>query len=170
MNSALVDFGQDLRVHGLPPDKPAWHIGLDDPKQPGKCWASLAVKDKAVATSGDYLRHFTHGGRRYGHIIDPRSGYPVDNGCLAATVVASTCTIAGILSTTAFILGAEEGLRLIESSSAGRTALTATHYAWLALGILMLAVYGSLIPFHVQPRPLDDALAAFRTLFAYMTP
>jgi len=115
LNSALVDFGQDLRVHGLPADKPAWHIGLDDPKQPGKCWASLAVKDKAVATSGDYLRHFTQGGRRYGHIIDPRSGYPVDNGCLAATVIAPTCTVAGILSTTAFILGAKEGLRLIES-------------------------------------------------------
>jgi thiamine biosynthesis lipoprotein len=117
LNSALVDFGHDLKVHGVPPDKPAWQIGLDDPKQPAKCWASLTVKDKAVATSGDYLLNFTHDGRRYGHIIDPRSGYPVDNGCLAATVIAPTCTVAGILSTTAFILGAEEGLALVESYS-----------------------------------------------------
>jgi thiamine biosynthesis lipoprotein len=68
----LVDFGQDLRVQGLPPDKPAWHIGLEDPKQPGQCWAGLAVRDKAVTTTGDYLRQFTVNGRRYGHIIDPR--------------------------------------------------------------------------------------------------
>lgn len=113
--SVLVDFGQDLRVHGLPPGKPAWHIGLDDPRQPGRCWTGLAIRDKAVTTSGDYLRQFTYQGRRYGHIIDPRSGYPVFNDCLAVTVVASTCTIAGALATCAFILGPQEGLALIET-------------------------------------------------------
>jgi thiamine biosynthesis lipoprotein len=111
--NVLVDFGQDLSMRGNPPSKPAWHIGLEDPAKPGKCWTSLAVKDKAVATSGDYLRNFQIGGRRYGHIIDPRSGYPVDNSCRAVSVVAPTCTIAGILSTTAFILGPTEGLNLI---------------------------------------------------------
>jgi FAD:protein FMN transferase len=115
VDNALVDFGQDLRVVGLPPDKPLWHIGLEDPKQPGQCWASLGIKDKAVTTSGDYLRHFTLNGCRYGHIIDPRTGYPVNNETLAVSVVASTCTLAGVLSTSAFILGPQEGLRLIES-------------------------------------------------------
>jgi thiamine biosynthesis lipoprotein len=113
--NALVDFGQDLRVLGLPPDKPAWHIGLDDPRKPGSCSLELGLKDCAVTTSGDYLRQFTINGRRYGHIIDPRTGEPVHNGCLAVSVIASTCTIAGALSTTAFILGPQEGLRLIES-------------------------------------------------------
>jgi thiamine biosynthesis lipoprotein len=113
IENVLVDFGQDLSMRGTPPSKPAWHIGLEDPANPGKCWTSLAVNDKAVATSGDYLRHFQIGGRRYGHIIDPRSGYPVDNGCRAVSVVAPTCTVAGILSTTAFILGPTEGLNLI---------------------------------------------------------
>ncbi len=109
----LVDFGQDIRVLGHPPGKPAWHIGLDNPQRPGSCWASLAVKQSAVATSGDYLRHAVINGRRYGHIIDPRSGYPVDNGCLAVSVMAPSCTLAGILTTTAFILGPKEGLELI---------------------------------------------------------
>jgi thiamine biosynthesis lipoprotein len=113
IENVLVDFGQDLAMRGNPPSKPAWHIGLEDPANPGKCWTSLAVKDKAVATSGDYLRHFQINGRRYGHIIDPRSGYPVDNGCRAVSVIAPTCTVAGILSTTAFILGPTEGLNLI---------------------------------------------------------
>jgi thiamine biosynthesis lipoprotein len=111
--NALVDFGQDLCMHGTPPGKPAWHIGLEDPTKPGKCWAGLAVKDHAVATSGDYLRNFQINGRRYGHILDPRSGYPVDNGCRAVSVIAPSCTIAGILSTSAFILGPTEGLNLI---------------------------------------------------------
>ena len=111
--NVLVDFGQDLCMRGAPAGKPAWHIGLEDPANPGKCWTGLAIKDKAVATSGDYLRNFTINGRRYGHIIDPRSGYPVDNGCRAVSVIAPTCTIAGILSTTAFILGPTEGLNLI---------------------------------------------------------
>jgi len=111
--NVLVDFGQDLCMRGAPTGKPAWHIGLEDPAHPGKCWTGVAIKDKAVATSGDYLRHFMINGRRYGHIIDPRTGYPVDNGCRAVSVIAPSCTVAGILSTTAFILGPTEGLNLI---------------------------------------------------------
>ena len=109
----LVDFGQDVRVHGAPPDGGAWHIGLEDPKNPGKTWTGVAVTNHAVATSGDYLRHFTSDGRRYGHIIDPRNGLPVWNTCLSVSVIAPTCTVAGILSTSAFILGPRDGLNLI---------------------------------------------------------
>jgi len=111
--NVLVDFGQDLCMRGTPTGKPAWHIGLEDPTNPGKSWAGVAIKDRAVATSGDYLRHCTINGRRFGHIIDPRSGQPVDNSCRAVSVIAPTCTLAGILSTTAFILGPTEGLNLI---------------------------------------------------------
>ena len=115
IGNVLVDFGQDIRVAGVPAGKPAWHIGLEDAFNPGKCWAGVAAKDQAVASSGDYLRNFQVNGRRYGHIIDPRSGFPVDNGCRAVSIIAPTCTVAGILSTTAFILGPTEGLKLIGS-------------------------------------------------------
>jgi len=115
LENVLVDFGQDIRVHGKPPGRPAWHVGLENPRTPGTCWASVAVTDHAVASSGDYLRHFVHQGRRYGHILDPRTGYPVDNRCRAVSVVAPACTIAGILTTTAFILGPEEGFHLIHN-------------------------------------------------------
>ena len=113
ITNILVDFGQDVRVHGQPPGRPCWHVGLEDPAHPGECWTGVAVTDHAVATSGDYVRNFTAGGRRYGHIIDPRDGYPVNNGCLSVSVVAPNCTMAGILSTSAFILGPREGLDLI---------------------------------------------------------
>jgi FAD:protein FMN transferase len=109
----LVDFGADVRVQGRPPEKNAWHVGLEDPRNPGHAWVGLAVTKHAVATSGDYLRYFVHQGRRYGHILDPRTGYPVNNGVLAVSVIAPHCTFAGILSTSAFVLGAKEGLDLI---------------------------------------------------------
>jgi len=115
--SLLVDFGHDVFVYGPPPDnKPAWHIGLEDPLQPGKCWTGLAVKNQAVATSGDYLRNFVQNGQRYGHIIDLRTGHPVANGCRSVSVIAPNCTLAGMLSTTAFVLGPDEGIRLLDAT------------------------------------------------------
>jgi thiamine biosynthesis lipoprotein len=123
IQDVLVDFGQDIRVHGRPPGRPAWHIGLENPLNPGTCWGSVAVTDHAVASSGDYLRHFEHAGRRYGHILDPRTGHPVDNGNRAVTVIAPSCTLAGILSTTAFILGPKEGFHLIHGHYGASGAL-----------------------------------------------
>ena len=115
ITNLLVDFGQDVRVHGRPADRTTWHIGLEDPMQPGKCWTGVAVNNHAVATSGDYVRNFTVAGRRYGHIIDPRDGYPVNNGCLSVSIVAPHCTFAGIVSTAAFILGPKDGMDLISA-------------------------------------------------------
>ena len=113
IENILVDFGRDLRVHGQPPEKGAWRIGLEHPDVPGQCWCGVAQDRGAVCTSGDYARFIEVDGKRYGHIIDPRSGYPVHNGCKAATVLAPTCTEAGMLATTSFILGAEQGLELL---------------------------------------------------------
>jgi FAD:protein FMN transferase len=113
--NALVDFGHDIRASGAPPGRPAWHIGLEDPKKPGTTWSSIGLTGKSIASSGDYIRSFTVDGRRFGHIIDPRTGWPVANGCTQATVIAGTCLQAGMLSTSAFIAGVEAGLELIRS-------------------------------------------------------
>ncbi|HTH45897.1 MAG TPA: FAD:protein FMN transferase [Candidatus Limnocylindria bacterium] len=115
--SALVDFGADVRVFGLPPDgRPAWHIGLDDPRQPGKPWTGLAVREAAVATSGDYLRKFELNGVRIGHIMDVRAGRPVANGVRSVSVLAPSCTQAGMLSTAVFVLGPDEGMKLLDAT------------------------------------------------------
>lgn len=115
IKSALVDFGHDLRAVGTPPGRPAWHIGLEDPRKPGIADGSIGVTGKGVASSGDYLRCFTVGGKRYGHIIDPRTGWPVANGCMQATVIAGSCLQAGVLSTTAFVLGVPKGIEFIQA-------------------------------------------------------
>ncbi len=127
IHHVLIDFGQDIRAQGRPPGRPAWHVGLEDPRSPGSCWASVAVDGQAVASSGDYLRHFTQMGRRYGHILDPRSGYPVDNGSLGVNVVAPTCTVAGLLSTAAFILGPQDGFHLIHGYHGAAGAVLTLH-------------------------------------------
>jgi len=124
IGNVLVDFGQDVRVRGTAPDKKFWWIGLEDANQPGSCWTGVAVTDHAVATSGDYFRCFQLNGRRYGHILDPRTGYPVDNGCRAVSVIAPSCTIAGLLTTTALILGPKAGLELIETHQGAAGAIT----------------------------------------------
>jgi thiamine biosynthesis lipoprotein len=112
--NALVDFGQDVRVRGHAPNKTHWRIGLEDALTPGKCWTGVAITDHAVATSGDYFRNFTVNGVRYGHILDPRTGYPALNDCRAAHVIAPSCTMAGLLSTSVCVLGAKDGMELIE--------------------------------------------------------
>lgn len=112
---ALVDFGHDLFALGAAPGKPAWHIGLEDPVKPGEaCWSSVAARDVGVASSGDYIRGFTLNGKRYGHIVDPRTGWPVANGCRQVNVIAKACVQAGALSTAVFILGPEAGLKIVQ--------------------------------------------------------
>jgi thiamine biosynthesis lipoprotein len=124
--NVLVDFGHDVRTLGTPPGRPAWHIGLEDPAQPGSAWASIALNgNRAIASSGDYIRRFVVEGRRYGHIVDPRTGWPVTNGCSQATVIAGTCLQAGVLSTTAFVLGVPGGIDLIQTYAGAEGMLMA---------------------------------------------
>ena len=91
-----------------------WRIGLQHPRKPDEMIASLALTDKAVATSGDYQRYFIHNETRYHHILNPEDGWPSGN-AISATVIADTVTDADALSTALFILGAEKGLALINS-------------------------------------------------------
>lgn len=115
ISQVLVDFGHDIRCIGNPPGRPAWHVGLEDPAQPGTHRGSVALlAGKGIASSGDYLRGFTRDGRRYGHIVDPRTGEPVAHDCRQVTVISGSCLQAGILSTTAFILGPVAGLEFIQ--------------------------------------------------------
>jgi FAD:protein FMN transferase len=115
VESVLVDFGHDIRAIGAPPGRPAWHVGLEDPANPGSHRGSVALfSGKGIASSGDYQRGFTRNGRRYGHIVDPRTGEPVAHDCRQVTIVADSCFQAGILSTTAFVLGPKAGLEFIQ--------------------------------------------------------
>ena len=111
IQDALIDLGRDLYGMGGNGLHPFWHVGLEDARQSGACWCGLAVSDVGVAVSGDGLRRFEHDGVRYGHILDPRTGWPVANGMRGVSVLAPTCLQAGIYSTAIFVLGPKDGLR-----------------------------------------------------------
>ncbi len=126
LDHVLVDFGHDIKAVGNPPGRPAWHVGLEDPLKPGAMWGSIAALNCAVASSGDYQRGFTIDGQRYGHIIDPRDGRPATHGLRQVTVVAPTCLQAGMLATTAFVLGPEAGLDLIQETMGAEACMVST--------------------------------------------
>jgi thiamine biosynthesis lipoprotein len=140
ITSALVDFGHDLRAVGTPPDRPAWQIGLEDPLRPGEAAGRIAIIGRSVASSGDYVRRFVIGGKRYGHIIDPRTGRPVANGALQATVVAGSCLQAGALSTAAFVLGVPKGIEFIQSFPGAEGLIVAEHARAQTRGFLNYVV------------------------------
>ena len=112
ITDALIDLGRDIFALGGNGKHPFWHVGIEDGRKPGTCWGGLAVSGRAVSASGDYARHFSHQGVRYGHILDPRTGWPVRNGMRAVTVIAPSCLEAGIYSTAVFVLGARRGIHL----------------------------------------------------------
>lgn len=116
----LVQAGGDLYAAGKHGDRP-WRVGIQDPRAstgdergPDTSFAMLSLGDAAFNTSGDYERFVIKNGRRYHHILDPKTGYPVDH-TRSVTVLAPTSFLADTLDTAVFVLGAEKGMKLIES-------------------------------------------------------
>jgi len=109
----LVDLGRDLATLGEPPHGPYWVVGVEDATQEDTPLHRLAFTGKALATSGNGRRFRIIGGKKFGHIIDARSGAPAETDVLTASCLADDCLTAGLLSTNCCILGAEEGLKEI---------------------------------------------------------
>ena len=101
----LVEFGGDLRILGPHPDGSPWRVGIRHPRDPEQAIAAVDLQTGAVATSGDYERFFEHDGRRYCHILDPRSGQPVAASLASVSVLAENCLVAGTLTTIAMLKG-----------------------------------------------------------------
>lgn len=106
MKRFLVDAGGDLYAAGTRADGGRWRVGIKHPRRPDALVATLELQDQAVATSGDYERFVIRDGRRYHHLLDPRTGYPAD-GFESATVLASSAEAADALATYVFIAGPE---------------------------------------------------------------
>lgn len=98
----LVELGGDIRVIGPHPDGSPWIAGIRHPRAQGQAIARVELQEGALASSGDYERSFVHEGRRYCHILDPRSGWPVQ-GLAAVSVVAGACLLAGTATTVAML-------------------------------------------------------------------
>lgn len=124
---ALVNASGSIFALGTKADKTKWTVGIRHPRgSREQFFATLQIENQGVATSGDYENFFVRDGKRYSHLLDPRTGKPVDNGMLSVTIVAQTATEADALSTSIFVLGVDKGLRLIENLDGVEGALIRT--------------------------------------------
>lgn len=98
-------------------DQPGWLVGIGDPLRPGRRLAVVRLNNQALGTSGSSVQYFRHGGKRYGHILDPRTGWPAER-LLSATVIASSAAEADACSTAAYVLGLEGAIELCDEVGA----------------------------------------------------
>lgn len=121
----LVEIGGELRAHGANVQGEPWRVGINLPRSgadPTAVLVTVPLEDRALATSGDYRNFFEAGGRRYSHIIDPRTGAPVRHELVSVSVVAADTMTADALATAGLVLG-EEQMRAALKSFPGAEAL-----------------------------------------------
>jgi FAD:protein FMN transferase len=123
--SSVLARGSSNRSPGVPPasdnsgETPAlrsdsWEIGLPDPRQANRRLAVVRLRDRALGTSSDQFQSFRHRGGRYGHILDPQTGWPAE-GVLSSTVVAPSAALADALSTAFYVMGPQRSLAYCET-------------------------------------------------------
>ena len=110
----FIDAGGNQYLLGAPPGKTQWTIGVKNPDSAGQLLGAIDVTEGSVSTSADDANFLVADGRRYGHLLDPRSLAP-STASLSATIVSRDGTIADALSKAAFVLGPRDGLALVDS-------------------------------------------------------
>jgi thiamine biosynthesis lipoprotein len=121
--SALVAIAGDIRGYGLSTTGKPWKVGIQDPRPENpdseRPWedifATLYLRDSAISTAGDYQRFFIKDGKRYHHIIDPKTGYPAESGLISVSVISPEGYISDGIDTSVLILGTDRGMKLLES-------------------------------------------------------
>lgn len=117
VESAMIDLGGNVLCIGQRPDHTAFRIGIQKPfGDRNEVITELSVNDRSVVSSGVYERYFEKDGTRYHHILDPSTGYPVENHLLSVTILSDSSAQGDALSTSCFVLGLEKGMELIDST------------------------------------------------------
>lgn len=112
----LVEIGGEVYARGRRKDGKSWRVGINRPDKAAALndvYKAVPLTDRAMATSGDYRIFFKIDDQSYSHILDPRTGRPVSNGVVSATVVAANCTVADGLATALMVMGPEKGVALV---------------------------------------------------------
>jgi len=115
IGSAIINLGGDIRVLGCKPDNKPYIIGVQDPGDENNVITTLSINDKSVTTSGTYERFIMHNDKKYHHILNPLTGYPVDTDISSVTIIADSAETADALSTSVILLGKDNALPFIES-------------------------------------------------------
>jgi thiamine biosynthesis lipoprotein len=111
----LVEIGGEIRARGAKQENRPWKVGVEIPERGvAGIQEVLVLRDRSLATSGDYRNFFVEEGKRYSHTIDPRTGRPVTHELASVTVVAESCMRADALATALMVLGPDEGAAFCE--------------------------------------------------------
>lgn len=114
--SAIISLGGNAVVIGEKPNGQPFHVGIADPRNDSELIATVAVRDCSVVTSGSYIRGYTVAGKRYSHILDPKTGQPVDNDLLSVTILCFSSVEADAMSTACFVMGFDKAKAFIEKT------------------------------------------------------
>ena len=118
IKSGLINLGGNIYTYKKDKNDKPFNIGIQDPKEEnGQIFAIINVKNKSVVTSGNYERYFIKNGKRYHHIMDPKTGAPSESGIISSTIISDKSIDGDALSTATFILGVKKGMELINSLS-----------------------------------------------------
>lgn len=136
--AAIINLGGNVYAYGEKANGDSFKIGVQNPFSPrGAYLGILSVKDQTVVTSGTYERFFEQDGTVYHHILDPKTGYPVENNLESVTIVTESSMSADALSTMTFVLGLEKGLNLVESlDDVEALFITKDHQLYASSGFL----------------------------------
>lgn len=110
IDSALLNLGGNVQALGSKPDGSGWNIAIENPDKKSYL-GQLAVKDKAVVTSGGYERYFKKNGKTYHHILNSKTGNPAESGLESVTVISGSGTLADALSTSLFVMGEDKAVK-----------------------------------------------------------
>jgi len=118
INNYLIELGGEVIANGTKPNNVSWKVGIDKPlenSQTRELQIVLDLKNKALATSGNYRQFYIKDGIKYAHTIDPKNGFPVIHSLLSATVIANTCAEADAYATAFMVMGLDSSIQFLKS-------------------------------------------------------
>jgi thiamine biosynthesis lipoprotein len=142
LHSALVELAGDVATLGQQATGEPWRVGISDPVNPQQSVRTLKLGGAAVASSGNYARQLNHDGKRYGHLLDPKTGWPVE-GPASVTVLSDSCLIAGAVATVACLKQVKEAETWLDDAGLPWLLLDPEHGVRGPLGLPSLASAGA---------------------------
>jgi thiamine biosynthesis lipoprotein len=128
----LVDIGGEVVAHGKNPTGITWRVGINEPNDneplnARELQAIVSLKNKGMATSGNYRNFYIENGKKFAHTINPHTGYPVNHNLLSATIIADDCMTADALATACMVIGTDSAQNLIQKMDSIEAFLVYAH-------------------------------------------
>lgn len=143
IDSALIYLGGNVYAKGLNKNNRPWKIGISNPDNDGEYIGIISASDISVITSGDYERYFEIDGKKYHHILDPKTGYPADSGLRSVTIISPNAALGDMLSTKCFVAGFEASKEILDQFGVYGIFITNDKKIYFSEGLKDIFTYDS---------------------------